>query len=126
MYYPITLRFDTGASVEDASVVALHERVEIQGAYVVLNATATETANDYKIVKVLGNDQSTAIYQWSTQDSAEGTLTADTPAELVDQGAKALAIFEAGEAIKVDLTKAGNGVAFDGIVVLNCRQARKY
>lgn len=127
MYYPLQLRFDTAAGTDDVSLFALHERVEVQGAYIVVNANVTGNASDYVTLAILGNDQSTAMYQWSTDTGAEGTLTADTPVEMVSQGKENLAIFDAGDAIKVTLTNTGStGIAFDGMLVLNCRQARKY
>jgi len=126
MYYPLQLRFDTAANTNDSAVLALHERVEVMGAYVVTNATVTANASNFVTLAILGNDQTTAIYQWSTDSGEEGTLTADTPAEMVSQGKEEFAILDAGDALKVTLTNSGTGAAFDGMLVLNCRQARKY
>lgn len=124
MYYPISIRFDVAGTTADSAVFALEERVEVLGGYVTVNSTVTADGTDYATVKVLGNDQSTAIYSRAT-DSED--LTGDEPAALVSDGEQELAIFEAGEAIKIELAKAGSsGVAFDGVIVLNCRQARKY
>jgi len=123
-YYPLSCRFDASGTTADSAVFALHERVEVLGAYVIVNANVVANGTNYATVQVLGNDQSTAIY---LRDTSSDDLDADTPAELASENEQALAIFDAGEAIKVELNKAGgSGVAFDGIVVLNCRQARKY
>lgn len=125
MYYPLIIRLSGSGSDTDAAVIALHERMEVLGAYVTVNATITANATNYAEFKVLGNDQSTALFEHSTQDSAEGTLTADTPAELVDQKKAELAVFEAGDALIVQLGKGGSQAA-DACLVLNCRQARNY
>jgi hypothetical protein len=124
MYYPISIRFDAAGTTADSAVFALEERVEVLGGYVTVNDTVAADGTNYATVKVLGNDQSTSIFERATDSDP---LTADTPAALVSKKQQELAIFDAGEAIKIQLAKAGgSGVAFDGVIVLNCRQARKY
>jgi hypothetical protein len=125
MYYPIVLRLSGTGSTGDEAVVALHERVQIHGAKIVDAAGITANNTNYAHFKVLGNDQSTTLFEWSTQDTEEGTLAADTVEDLVDLKKANLAIFDAGEAIKVQLTKGGS-IAADACLVLECRDARNY
>lgn len=124
MYYPLSIRFDVAGTTADSAVFALNERVEVLGGYVTVNSTIAADGSDYATAKVLGNDGATAIYARATDATA---LTADTPAALVSEGNQEIAIFDAGEPIIVQLAKTGSsGVAFDGVIVLNCRAARKY
>ena len=124
MYYPISIRFDAAGTTADAVTLALHERVEILGAFVITNTTIAADGAEFATVSILGNDGATAIYSRTTSSTA---LTAHTPAAMDSANKQELAIFDSGSAIKVQLAKTGSsGVAFDGIIVLDCRQARKY
>lgn len=124
MYYPMSIRFDVAGTTADSAVFALNERVEVLGGYVVVNSTISADGSDFATIKVLGNDGATSIYERATSSDA---LTADTPAALVSEDNQDLAIFEAGEPIILQCDKTGvSGVAFDGVIILNCRQARSY
>ena len=125
-YYPVHVRLQGASTTEDAVTICFHERMEILGAKIVDVAGVTANASNYAVIKVLGNDQATAMYQWSTASAAEGSLTANTSEDLVSQGEEALAVFDAGEAIMLELSKAASGVAVDCVVALHCRQARSY
>lgn len=125
MYYPIVIRLSATGSDTDEAVVALHERVQVHGCKIVDAAGITQHNTNYAHFKILGNDGATVLFEWSTQDTAEGTLAADTVKDLVSKKRTDLAIFEAGTGIKVQLAKGGS-IAADACLVLECRDARNY
>ena len=125
-YYPVHVRLQGASTTEDAVTICFHERMEILGAKIVDVAGVTANASNYAVIKVLGNDQTTSMYQWSTASAAEGSLTANESEDLVSQGEEALAVFDAGEAVMLELSKASSGVTVDCVVALHCRQARSY
>jgi len=125
-YIPIPLHFSGTAGVTAEQYVTLDERFEVYGARIVdADGIAADTTN-YLLFKVYGNDAATAIFQWSTLNTADGALTAATPEELVSENRTDLAVFDSGVKIKVVVEKASSGKAFDAVIVLNCRPARKY
>lgn len=125
-YYPEYVRLVTAAGVADTVAICFHERMEVIGCKLVDVAGIAANASDYATFSVLGNDQSTALYQWSTATAAEGALTALTAVDMVSQGAEALAVFEAGESLIVKVVKAASGKVTNAAVCLQLRQARKY
>lgn len=127
-YYPQNINLiGTGATDTDEFVLCFHERVEVIGAKVVaIGADVTQHSANGAFIKVLGNDKATVIFQYRTITGQQGTLTQDAPADLISQNATDKAIFEAGSAIKVQLTKESSGVAADLGVSIQIRQARAY
>jgi hypothetical protein len=99
--------------------------MEVLGGYIIDAAGIAANASNYAHFKVLGNDQTTVIYEWSTQTGEQESLTADTPEELADNKKAELAIFPAGEALVLQLAKGGS-IGADAMICLNCRVARKY
>lgn len=126
MYYPIVVHLSGTAGSDSERFVALDERVEVQGARIVDADGIAADATNYVVFKVYGNDGATELFQWSTLSTADGALTAATPAELVSENVAEKAIFDAGEAIKISAENAASGKATNAVLVLNCRQARKY
>ena len=86
----------------------------------------TADTTNYAVFQVLGSDKATALYSWSTLNSAQGALTANTSADMVAQGAEDKAIFEAGEVLIVKVTKNSSGKSTNASVCLQMRQARSY
>ena len=126
-YYPQNVHLEATGSNADEFVLVFHERVEVIACKVVaIEADVTGHASNYAEIKVIGNDKATELFKYSTATGAQGTLTADTPADMIDQGNTDKAIFEAGTALKVRLSKAGAGVTADVGVALHLRQARSY
>lgn len=126
-YYPMNVHLEATGSNADEVVLCFHERIEVIACKVVaIEADVTGHAANFAEIKVLGNDKATELFKYSTATGAQGTLTADAPADLIDQGNTDKAIFEAGTALKVRLGKSGAGVTADVGVSLQIRQARKY
>jgi len=126
MKIQLPIHIDTGATVDETKYLAFDERYELKSVKVVDAAGVAADASDYAILKVFGNDQATEAFEWSTQDSAQGALTAGVDADLVDQNS-GKAIFEASDVVKITKTHAGSaGKAVDAMLILTFEQARKY
>lgn len=125
-YYPEFVRLETAAGTGDTVAICFHERVEVVACKIVDVAGIAADATNYATFEVLGNDQSTALFSWSTLNTAEGALTALVAADLVGQGAQDKAVFDAGDTLIVKVTKAASGKVTNASVCLQLRQARKY
>ncbi len=126
-YYPENVHLTAAASSADEVVLCFHERMEVVACKVVaIEADVTGHATNYAEIKVIGNDKATELFKYSTATAAQGTLTADAPVDMIDQGNTDKAIFAAGTALKVRLSKAGAGVDADVTVAIQLRQARSY
>jgi len=123
MKIQLPVYIEAGATTDETKYLAFDERYELKAVKVVGDAIAADNT-DYSILKVFGNDGSTEAFQWSTQDTAEGALTAGVPADLVDQNS-GKALFDA-KAIKITKTHAGAGKAVAVMLILSLEQARKY
>lgn len=126
MYQPILLHLEATAATDSERFVALHERFEVLGAYVCDADGVAADATNYVAFKIYGSDKATEIFQWSTLSSADGALAAGVPKEMKSEQKAELAVFEAGEVIKVTCENAASGKAVNAMLVLNCRQARAY
>ena len=125
MKIQLPVHIDVGATANETKYLAFDERYELKSVKVVDAAGITADASNYAILKVFGNDQATEAFEWSTQTSAEGALTAGVDADLVDQNS-GKAIFEASDVVKITKTHAGTGKAVDAMLILTFEQARKY
>jgi hypothetical protein len=109
----------------DGAYLPIKGRYEVKSAQVVDLAGVAANGSNYAEIKVLGNDQSTALFQWSTKTGEEGALTQYAQAELADQEATEKAILE-DEPLVVQLAKAGTGVNVDCYVCVRLVKARSY
>ena len=125
-YYPEYVRLETAAGTADNVVICFHERMEVVGAKVVDFAGIAADASNYATFQVLGSDQAAVLFQWATQTSEEGALTANTPEDMIAQGDEDKRVFEAGEALIIKVVKAASGKATNACVCLQLRQARSY
>tara|TARA_B100000424_G_scaffold263517_1_gene250888 strand:+ start:410 stop:796 length:387 start_codon:yes stop_codon:yes gene_type:complete len=125
-YYPVDVRLNTTAGAADNIAICFHERMQVVAVKIVDHDGITADTTNYAVFQVLGSDKATALYQWSTLNSAQGALTANTSADMVAQGAEDKAIFEAGEVLIVKVTKNSSGKSTNASVCLQMRQARSY
>jgi hypothetical protein len=125
-YYPEYVRLETAAGTADNVVVCFHERMEVVAAKVVDFAGITADASNYATFQVLGSDQAAVLFEWATQTSQEGALTANTAEDMIAQGDEDKRVFEAGEALIIKVIKAASGKATNATVCLQLRQARSY
>lgn len=125
-YYPEHVRLQTAAGDSDNVVICFHERMEVVGAKIVDFGGVAAHASNYATFQILGNDQTVVLYEWATQTSQEGALTANTSADMLAQGDEDKRIFEAGSALVIKVSKAASGVATNASVCLHLRQARSY
>jgi len=125
-YYPEYVRLNTAAGTADTVAICFHERVEVVAAKVVDVGGIAADPSNYATFQVLGNDKTTALFQWATLNTAEGALTALQSEDLVNQGANDKAVFEAGQSVIVKVLKAASGKATNTTICLQVRQARKY
>lgn len=127
MLHYFQVRFEEGAGTDDKVNFAVPSALVFKSAKIVDVAGITANASDYVTFKVLGNDQATALAQWSTQTSAQGSLTAGTSADLVDQNKADKGLFAAGSMIEVSVTNAGSsGKACNCMIVIEFESARTY
>lgn len=125
-YYPEYVRLETAAGVADTVTICFHERVEVVACKIVDVAGIAAHASNYATFQVLGNDQAAVLFEWATQTSQEGALTANTSADMIAQGDEDKRVFDAGEALVVKVTKAASGQVTNACICLQLRQARKY
>ena len=125
MKIQLPVHIDVGATANETKFLGFDERYELKSVKVVDAAGVTADASDYIILKVFGNDQTTEAFEWSTQDSAQGALTAGVDADLVDKKS-GKTIFEASDTVKITKTHANSGKAVDAMLILSFEQARKY
>ena len=125
-YYPEYVRLETAAGTADNVVICFHERMEVVGAKIVDFAGIAANASDYATFQVLGNDQTAVLFEWATQSTQEGALTANSSEDMLAQGDEDKRIFDAGDALIVKVTKAASGKATNACVCLHLRQARSY
>ena len=104
-YYPLDVRLNTTGTAADNIAICFHERMQVVAVKIVDHDGITADTTNYAVFQVLGSDKATALYSWSTLNSAQGALTANTSADMVAQGAEDKAIFEAGEVLIVKVTK---------------------
>jgi hypothetical protein len=102
-----------------------NDRVELLGAFVIDSAGITQHGTNYRTISIQLADGSATCLSYSTKTADQGTLTANTPGELVVSDASKL-IFEAGAGYKVRSAASGAGKACSGTVVMKFQKARKY
>jgi len=100
--------------------------MEVVGAKIVDFAGIAADVSNYATFQVLANDQSNILFEWKTETSSDGALTANTSANMVAQGHEDKRIFDAGDALIVKVVKAASGKATNACVCLHLRQARSY
>jgi len=116
----------TGTAGNTASVyLPIKDQWEVVSASLVDMAGVTANASNYAEIKVLGNDQSTVLFQWSTKTGEEGSLTQYAQVDLADQQAEEKAIL-LNEPLVLSLAKAGSGVNVDCWVCVKLVKARTY
>ena len=116
----------TGTGTNTATVyLPIKGRYEVKACQFIDIAGIAANASNYAVIKVLGNDQSTELFQWSTQDSAEGAAAQYAQKDMIDQGNSELAILE-DEGLVFSLTKAGTGVNVNCFVSVRLVKARSY
>lgn len=125
MTQQINIRFENLVGGDSNDYLAFGERYRVVSAYIVDNAGIATHAADFRTFTIVGSDDATAIFKWSTETSKEGALTAATPALLVDQSRSDLAVFEAGAKIHFSSIKSGSGKVAEGNVIIQLEQARK-
>jgi len=127
MLHFIQVRFEEAAGTDDKVNLAVPSDLVFKTAKIVdVDGIAANSA-DYITVKVLGNDQTAVLAQWSTQDTAQGALTAGVSADLVDQGNADKALFSAGDMIEISVTNTGStGKACNCMIVCQFELARAY
>jgi len=125
-YYPEYVRLETTAGTADNVVICFHERMEVVGAKIVDFAGIAADVSNYATFQVLANDQSNILFEWKTETSSDGALTANTSANMVAQGHEDKRIFDAGDALIVKVVKTASGKATNACVCLHLRQARSY
>ena len=103
----------------------LDERVSVVGAYYTNKDTITQNNTHYMTFTVQNAAGSKTYRSWSTQDTAQGTITALTPAELV-AGANDGEILDAGAGLKIAGTKSGDGEALDGSMGVILKKERLF
>ncbi|BCV06997.1 MAG: hypothetical protein CM15mV149_160 [uncultured marine virus] len=118
-YYPENVHLTAAASSADEVVLCFHERMEVVACKVVaIEADVTAHAANYAEIKVSGNDKGlNSSIQLLQLHKAH--WTADAPVDMIDQGNTDKAIFDAGTALKVRLSKAGAGVDADVTVAIH-------
>ena len=126
----VAIELNTNAGVALTKHISFGRTVELSGAILVPNVTSAEDASNYATITI--DDGTTTIWQWSTQDSADGTLTAGqtygvSPDVAALTNAKA---FETGigtgparsrtadQTYRITVTHAGTGVAINANLVL--------
>ena len=126
MLHFISIRFEESANSNDKVNLCLPADCVYKSAKIVDVDGIAADASNYVAFKVLGNDQTTVLAQWSTQNSAQGALAAGSPASLVDQNKADKALFSSSDMIEVSLTNSGSGKAVDCMIVLEFELAREY
>lgn len=109
----------------DGAYLPIKGRWMVKSAHMVDMAGVAANASNYAEIKVLGNDQSTVLFQWSTKTGDQGALTQYVQADLVDQEKTDKATLE-DEPLAFSLAKAGSGVNVDCYVAVHLVKARKY
>lgn len=125
-YYPENVRLNTTAGAADNIAICFHERMQVVAVKLVDHDGIAADGTSYATFQVLGNDKATALYQWSTLNSAQGALTANISVDMIAQGADDKSIFEAGEVLIVKVAKASSGKSTNASICLQLQQARAY
>lgn len=127
MLHFIQVRFEEAAGTDDKVNLAVPSDLVFKTAKIVDVAGIAADAADYVTFKVLGNDQTAVLAQYSTQNSAQGALTAGVAGDLVDQGNSDKALFSAGDMIEISVTNTGSsGKACNCMIVCQFELARAY
>ena len=121
----LSFPFDETLGNHAEEYFGLDERVSVVGAYYTNKDTLTQHNTDYMTFAVQNAAGSKTYRSWSTQDTAQGTITALTPAELV-AGANDGEILDAGAGFKIHSTKTGAGLALDGTMVVILKKERLF
>ncbi len=90
--------------------------------YIAPDTTTTEDAADYTTVTV--KKGSTTIASYSTQDSAQGTLTKGTGAAMVYTEVGEDSIISQGESLEVAKAESGSGAALDATILIPLERYR--
>ena len=119
----IPIHIEAAATANVTKYVAFDERMSLKAVKVTNDGAIAADGTDYSLFKVFGNDQATAAFEWSTQDSAEGALSDGVDADLVDKKT-GKETFDASSVVKITKTHAGGGKPVDAVLVLVFEQAR--
>ena len=121
----LSFPFDETLGNNAEEYFGVDERVSVVGAYYTNKDTLTAHGSHYMTFGVQNAAGTDTYYSWSTLNTAQGTITALTPAALA-AGADAGDILEAGAGFKIHSTKTGDGLALDGSMVVILKKERKY
>ena len=126
MLHYFQVRLEEGAGTDDKVNFAVPSALVFKSAKIVDVDGIDAHNTNFVTFKVLGSDQATTLAEWSTQDTAQGALTAGTSADLVDQNKADKGLFAAGSMIEVSLASAGGGRGVNCMIVIEFESARTY
>ena len=125
MKFQVSMHIEAGATTDETKYLAFDERYELKGVKLINNAGISAHASNYSIFKVFASNGSSEAFEWSTQNSAEGALSAGVDVSLTDKNT-GLTIYDASTVIKVTKTHAGSGEAVDAMLLFAFEPARSY
>ena len=127
---PVCIPLGGGASVAATAGGAMFHpgrKFELLGVRFGGPSAITGHASNFAAVQVVGSDETSVIWEWSTDSAKEGTVAASTVYYTSDEEApggtgdtaqdfdaaetKTLRTYDANQGLEVNITKGGSGVA---------------